>query len=244
MLEVARVDELSQEFDGLGQFDFGASGQLLLFVFLSSLTGAATLIQARRLHVVSRMLAGPRIDAAGGGRRDRRSVGDRLLPGCLHHARLDTAVRRRTGATSGCRCSCCCCSAWSLRERRCCSARRWRTKAPRTVSASVSGSCWRRSAGRCSRSSCSPTPCGTSRSSPALLGLRGLRRDPAPQRHPGRHRDSTRGAGRDGRRSGAARRLVVTPQPVPADVTGTGIAASAAAQARRRIMKRWLAAAT
>lgn len=58
-LEVARTDELSEEFDGLGQFDFGASGQLLLFVFLSSLTGAATLIQARRQRVVSRMLAAP-----------------------------------------------------------------------------------------------------------------------------------------------------------------------------------------
>lgn len=59
VLEVARVDELAEEFDGLGQFDFGASGQLLLFVFLSSLTGAVTLIQARRQRVVSRMLAAP-----------------------------------------------------------------------------------------------------------------------------------------------------------------------------------------
>jgi ABC-2 type transport system permease protein len=59
VLEVTNVDELSQEFAGLGQFDFGASGQLLLFVFLSCLAGSATLIQARRLGVVSRMLAGP-----------------------------------------------------------------------------------------------------------------------------------------------------------------------------------------
>ena len=58
-ITVVYTSELSQEFQGLGQFDFGASGQLLLFVFLSSLTGAATLIQARRLHVVSRMLASP-----------------------------------------------------------------------------------------------------------------------------------------------------------------------------------------
>lgn len=58
-LEVTNVDELSQEFAGLGQFDFGASGQLLLFVFLSCLAGSATLIQARRLGVVARMLAGP-----------------------------------------------------------------------------------------------------------------------------------------------------------------------------------------
>lgn len=58
-LEVAYVDELSKEFAGLGQFDLGASGQLLLFVFLSCLAGSATLIQARRLGVVARMLAGP-----------------------------------------------------------------------------------------------------------------------------------------------------------------------------------------
>ncbi|MFC7360936.1 ABC transporter permease [Nocardioides astragali] len=59
VLEVTSVDRLSQEFAGLGQFDLGASGQLLLFVFLSCLAGAATLIQARRLGVVARMLAGP-----------------------------------------------------------------------------------------------------------------------------------------------------------------------------------------
>lgn len=58
-LEVRYVDQLSEEFAGLGQFDFGASGQLLLFVFLSTLAGSTTLIQARRLGVVSRMLAGP-----------------------------------------------------------------------------------------------------------------------------------------------------------------------------------------
>ena len=43
----------------MGQFDFGASGQLLLFVFLSSLTGAVTLIQSRRLGVVGRVLSAP-----------------------------------------------------------------------------------------------------------------------------------------------------------------------------------------
>lgn len=58
-LEVERVDELARQFEGLGQFDFGASGQLLLFVFLSSLTGSTTLIQARRLGVVARTLAAP-----------------------------------------------------------------------------------------------------------------------------------------------------------------------------------------
>jgi ABC-2 type transport system permease protein len=59
VLEVTYVDDLSEAFAGLGQFDFGASGQLLLFVFLSSLAGSATLIQSRRLGVVARMLAGP-----------------------------------------------------------------------------------------------------------------------------------------------------------------------------------------
>ncbi|GAB3038628.1 hypothetical protein GCM10011376_33820 [Nocardioides flavus (ex Wang et al. 2016)] len=59
VLEVRYVDELSKEFEGLGQFDLGASGQLLLFVFLACLTGSATLIQARRLGVVARVLAGP-----------------------------------------------------------------------------------------------------------------------------------------------------------------------------------------
>lgn len=58
-LEVSYVDELSQEFDGLGQFDLGASGQVLLFVFLTSLTGSGTLIRARRAGVIARMLSGP-----------------------------------------------------------------------------------------------------------------------------------------------------------------------------------------
>ena len=59
VLAVGSVDERAQRFSGLGQFDFGASGQLLLFTFLSSLTGSATLIQARRLGVVARTLAAP-----------------------------------------------------------------------------------------------------------------------------------------------------------------------------------------
>lgn len=58
-LEVASVDELDREFAGLGQFDFGAAGQVLLFVFISSLTGSVTLLQARKLGVVARTLAAP-----------------------------------------------------------------------------------------------------------------------------------------------------------------------------------------
>lgn len=58
-LEIVDTSNVTQEFRGLGQFDLGAAQQLLLFVFLSSLTGAATLIQARRLGVISRMMASP-----------------------------------------------------------------------------------------------------------------------------------------------------------------------------------------
>lgn len=58
-LEIVDTSNVAQEFRGLGQFDLGAAQQLLLFVFLSSLTGAATLIQARRLGVISRMMASP-----------------------------------------------------------------------------------------------------------------------------------------------------------------------------------------
>jgi ABC-2 type transport system permease protein len=45
--------------DSLGQFDVGASSQLLLFVFLTSLVGATALIETRRLGVSRRMLATP-----------------------------------------------------------------------------------------------------------------------------------------------------------------------------------------
>lgn len=58
-VEVVDVDEVAQEFSGVGQFDVGAAQQMLLFVFLVSLAGSATLIQARRLGVMSRTLAAP-----------------------------------------------------------------------------------------------------------------------------------------------------------------------------------------
>ncbi len=58
-LQVRNVDELSQEFQGLGQFDLGASSQLLLFTFLTSLAGSSTLINARREGVMARTLASP-----------------------------------------------------------------------------------------------------------------------------------------------------------------------------------------
>lgn len=44
-------------FANLGQFDLGASSQLVLFVFLTGLTGSAALIQSRQLGVTRRMLS-------------------------------------------------------------------------------------------------------------------------------------------------------------------------------------------
>ena len=43
----------------LGQFDLGASSQLILFMFLTGLTGSAALIQSRQLGVSRRMLSTP-----------------------------------------------------------------------------------------------------------------------------------------------------------------------------------------
>lgn len=58
-MEIVDTNNVAQQFRGLGQFDLGAAQQLLLFVFLSSLTGAATLIQSRRLGVIARVMAAP-----------------------------------------------------------------------------------------------------------------------------------------------------------------------------------------
>jgi ABC-2 type transport system permease protein len=58
-VEQVGTNELAEEFQGLGQFDLGASQQLLLFVFLTSLTGGAALIQSREYGVTTRMLASP-----------------------------------------------------------------------------------------------------------------------------------------------------------------------------------------
>lgn len=52
-------DELAEAFSGLGQFDLGAVQQLNLFVFLSSLTNAAALLQSREYGVTRRLLAHP-----------------------------------------------------------------------------------------------------------------------------------------------------------------------------------------
>lgn len=58
-MEVTNVSEIAQEFSGLGQFDYGASAQLILFTFLISLAGATSLIQSRRLGVTRRTMAAP-----------------------------------------------------------------------------------------------------------------------------------------------------------------------------------------
>lgn len=58
-LEIVDLDEIAQEFEGVGDFEVGASQMVLLFVFLTSLTGAIPLIQARSLHIVARALAAP-----------------------------------------------------------------------------------------------------------------------------------------------------------------------------------------
>jgi len=46
-------------FANLGVFDLGASSQLVLFMFLTGLTGSAAIIETRRLGVASRMLSTP-----------------------------------------------------------------------------------------------------------------------------------------------------------------------------------------
>jgi ABC-2 type transport system permease protein len=56
-----RQEALGEPFalDRLGQFDLGAYSELMLFVFLTSLTGSAALIQSRQLGVSRRMLSTP-----------------------------------------------------------------------------------------------------------------------------------------------------------------------------------------
>lgn len=66
-------DDLVQELQALGQFDLGASSQLFLFVFLTSLAGSGALIQTRQYGVAARMLSTPTrlpviLAGIGGGR--------------------------------------------------------------------------------------------------------------------------------------------------------------------------------
>lgn len=58
-LAVRDTSGLAQEFRGLGQFDLGAANTLLLFTFLTALTGGVALIQSRRDGVIKRIMAAP-----------------------------------------------------------------------------------------------------------------------------------------------------------------------------------------
>jgi len=59
-IAIATVDAGDRLFPAdLGRFDFGASGQLVLFMFLTGLTGSIALIQTRQLGVSRRMLSTP-----------------------------------------------------------------------------------------------------------------------------------------------------------------------------------------
>ena len=57
-VQTTRVGEASSSAD-LGKFDEGASTQLLLFIFMTSLPGAVALIETRRLGVARRMFSTP-----------------------------------------------------------------------------------------------------------------------------------------------------------------------------------------
>ncbi len=59
-LTVSTVTAGESLFEGVaGRFDIGASSQLVLFMFLTGLTGSAALIQSRQLGVTTRMVGSP-----------------------------------------------------------------------------------------------------------------------------------------------------------------------------------------
>lgn len=58
-VDFVSVGEVSFNPSSTGQFDLGASTQLVLFMFLTGLTGSAALIQSRQLGVSKRMLSTP-----------------------------------------------------------------------------------------------------------------------------------------------------------------------------------------
>ncbi len=58
-IRIVDVGDVVQEFAGMGPFDLAASTQTLLFVFLTSLTGATSLIWSRRHGVIARGLSAP-----------------------------------------------------------------------------------------------------------------------------------------------------------------------------------------
>ncbi|SOC58293.1 ABC transporter permease [Ornithinimicrobium cerasi] len=58
-VEVGGTDPVMEEFAAMGRFEIGAGGQLLLFVFLNTLTAASAMINARRSGAIRRTMAAP-----------------------------------------------------------------------------------------------------------------------------------------------------------------------------------------
>lgn len=58
-VDARSTDPVLQELASMGRFDIGAGGQLLLFVFLNTLTAASATIQARRSGALRRVMAAP-----------------------------------------------------------------------------------------------------------------------------------------------------------------------------------------
>ena len=81
-----------------GRFEPGASTQLLLFIFLNSLTGAAWLIETRRLGIARRMLSTPTSTRDDRHRPAARPARGRARAGADHRARVAAVLRRRSGA--------------------------------------------------------------------------------------------------------------------------------------------------
>jgi hypothetical protein len=162
-------DELAAEFAGLGQFDLGATSQLFLFVFLTSLAGSAALIQARQYGVATRMLSTPtRLPTIVSG-----LVGGRLAIAGFQAVyiivvtavafRVDWGDPLATGAVVPCSASLRLPPRWSL-------APSSGTTARRAPPVSVSGSCWPCWVGPWCRSRCSRMGCSGSRCSRRTAG--------------------------------------------------------------------------
>lgn len=58
-LDVITTVDGESFFGNMGQYDLGATSQLVLFMFLTGLTGSAVLIQSRQLGVTTRMMGTP-----------------------------------------------------------------------------------------------------------------------------------------------------------------------------------------
>jgi ABC-2 type transport system permease protein len=80
-----------------GRFDFGAAQELILFMFLTSLSASAQLIQTRRLGVSRRMISTPTSVFDGACRRNDGQVRHCIVSRTLHCYCLCPFVRRRLG---------------------------------------------------------------------------------------------------------------------------------------------------